>query len=287
MRPLIIRAAKRLAVLLVGAFFIYVAVWRVFPFFDNRTPVALALFITYVVMAYVIIPVLFRVYRLFYQPIHLPLYCTTPDGFASDPINIGLIGTREQVVAAMEAAGWRQADAHSPLNIVREIIAALTSRSYPTAPMSRLYLFGRKQDFGFQMRIAGSRAQRHHVRFWAADPSLASKLQHHVRFWNRFYRPSQPKPGVQFWVGAASKDVGIAPIRHNAQVTHMIDPDTNRERRKIVRDLKRAGRLAGSHTVSVDRPFRLRNRAWRGYLQSDGRITICELSGSPIAKKEV
>lgn len=277
MRPLLIRIAKRLAVLLVGAFFIYLAVWRVFPFFNNRTPVALALFITYVAMAYVIIPLLFRLYRLFYHPAHLPLYCTTPDGFASDPINIGLIGTREQLIESMRAAGWTQADEHAPLHTLRQIFATITGFKYPNAPMSRLYLFGRKQDLGFQVQIASSRAGRHHVRFWAADPKLARELQHHVRFWNRFYKPNKYKPAVQFWVGAASKDVGLAPIRHNAQVTHMIDPDTNRERRKIVHDLKRAGKLSGSRTMTVDRPFRLRNRAWRGYLQSDGRITICEL----------
>lgn len=277
MRPLLTRIAKRLAILLVGAFFIYIAVWRVFPFFDNRTPVALALFITYVVMAYMVIPVLFRAYRLFYRPVHLPLYCTTPDGFASDPINIGLVGTREQVVKAMQSAGWTMADKHAPFNTMRQVLAALTGWSYPSAPMSRLYLFGRKQDFGFQMQISGSRAGRHHVRFWAADPRLATELKHHARFWNRFYKPVKRRPDTQFWVGAASKDVGFAPIRHNAQVTHMIDPDTNQERRKIVRDLKRSGKLAGSRTITVDRPFRLRNRAWRGYLQSDGRITICEL----------
>lgn len=277
MMPLVTRIAKRLAVLAIGAFFIYLAVWKVFPFFDNRTPVALALFITYVVMAYGVIPGLFRIYRLFYRPVHLPLYCTTPDGFASDPINIALVGTRQQAVQAMEKAGWQEADHRTPATLFRQLVAAITGRPYPRAPMSHLYLFGRKQDLNFEVQIVGSRARRHHVRFWAADLALASELKHHVRFWHRFYRLTHPNPKVQLWVGAASKDTGIAPIRHNAQVTHMIDPDTNSERRKIVRDLKRVDQLTGSRTISVNRPFLLKNRAWRGYLQSDGRIAICEL----------
>jgi len=214
---------------------------------------------------------------LFYRPVHLPLYCTTPDGFASDPINIGLVGTREKAIAAMEAAGWKQADNRTLRTMFHQLTAAITGRPYPRAPMSQLYLFGRKQDVSFEVPVAGSRASRHHVRFWAADVKLASELKHHVRFWHRFYRLSHPDPDVQLWVGAASKDVGIAPIRHNAQVTHMIDPNTNRERRKIVRDLKRAGMLSGSRTISVDRPFSLKNRAFRGYLHSDGKIAICEL----------
>jgi hypothetical protein len=280
MMPLLSRIVKRVMVLAVGAFFIYVAVWRVFPFFDNRTPVAIALFATYVAMAYVVIPLAFRVYRFFYHPVHLPLYCTTPDGFASDPINIALIGTRKQVIDSMKAAGWTLADKSSILNTLRQAIFTVSGRAYPSAPMSRLYLFGRKQDFGFELEIKGSRGRRHHVRFWAADAKLASEMEHHarhVRFWQRFYRPALHHPDAQFWVGAASKDVGFAPIRHNAQLTHMIDPNTNRERRLIVRDLRRAKVLAASRTVSVDRPFSLRNRAFRGYLHSDGRIAICEL----------
>jgi len=277
MMPLLTRVAKRFAVLLVGAFFVYLAVWKVFPFFNNRTPATLALFATYIAMAYIIIPLLFRVFRFFYHPVHLPLYCTTPDGFASDPINIALVGTRRQVVHAMEAAGWEVADPHSIANIVRQIVSTISGQAYPTAPMSHLYLFGRKQDFGFEVQIAGSRGGRHHVRFWSADPALASPLQHHVRFWHRFYRPSPLQPNARFWVGAASKDVGFAPIRHNAQLTHMIDPDTNSERARIVHDLKQAGKLARKRTLTVNRPFSLKNRAWRGFLRSDGRITVCEL----------
>jgi hypothetical protein len=277
MLPLLTRITKRIAVLLVGAFFVYLAVWRVFPFFDNRTPLAIALFATYVAMAYAIIPLLFRLYRLFYHPVHLPLYCITPDGFASDPINIGLVGTRGQVLEAMHAAGWDLADEHSIGNTIKQILSTVTGQPYPTAPMSRLYLFGRKQDMGFEVQISGSLGRRHHVRFWATDIGLASQNRHHVRFWHRFYLPSRHTPDAQLWVGAASKDTGFAPIRHNAQLTHMIDPDTNSERRLIVKDLRKAGRLTSTRTITVGRPFSLQNRAWRGQLDSDGRMTICEL----------
>lgn len=277
MIPLLTRVLKRVLVLGLGAFFIYVALWQVFPFFDNRVPVALALFSTYVVMAYLLIPALFRLFRFFYQPLHLPLYCTTPDGFASDPINIALVGSRDQVVIAMTDAGWHLADKKTLPNIARQIISALLHRPYPNAPVSTLYLFGRKHDLAFEKEISGGRGYRHHVRFWAADLALTEEFASHVRFWNRFHRPNRKYPHAQLWVGAASKDVGFAPIRHNAQVTHMIDPDTNRERELIRKDLKKARRLARTRMVSVHQPFALKNRAWRGYLQSDGRIAVCTL----------
>lgn len=277
MIPLLTRALKRLFVLGLGAFFVYLAVWRIFPFFDNRVPVALALFSTYVVTAYLVIPALFRVFRFFYQPLHLPHYCTTPDGFASDPINIALAGSRHQVILAMEAAGWHLADRKSPVNVVRQIMSAMLQQPYPSAPMSTLYLFGRKQDLAFEKEIVGGRGYRHHVRFWAADLSLAQEFEPHVRFWHRFHRPSQLRPHAQLWVGAASKDIGFAPIRHNAQVTHMIDPDTDSERELIQHDLKKAHKLRSSHMVAVNKPFALKNRAWRGYLHSDGKLVVCEL----------
>jgi len=277
MVSVLLRITKRLSVLAVGAFFVWLAVWQVFPRFDNRAPLAIALSATYVVMAYGIIPALFRIFRIFYHPLHLPVYCTTPDGFASDPINIALVGSRRQTILAMEAAGWNQADRHTPLNVTKQFFTTLLRRPYPTAPMSSLYLFGRRQDLAFQKEIAGGRGYRHHVRFWAADTELAQEFEPHRRFWQRFHRPQRGAPRAHFWVGAASKDIGFAPVRHNAQITHMIDPDTDSERDLIAADLKKARQLSGKRTQKAYRPFSLRNRAWRGRLQSDGRITICTL----------
>jgi hypothetical protein len=143
--------------------------------------------------------------------------------------------------------------------------------------MSSLYLFGRKQDFGFEVQISGARGMRHHVRFWATDVDFDKRLEHHVRFWRRFYRPSKHHPDARLWVGAASKDTGFAPIRHNAQLTHMIDPDTNSERELIVQDLRTTSHLKSLRRITVNRPFSVQNRAWRCYLHSDGKVAVCEL----------
>lgn len=277
MVQLLARIAKRLTVLLLGAVVAYVATDKVFAFFDNRTPLALALFGTYVVTAYGLIPLAFRAFRLLYQPVHLPLYCTTPDGFASDPVNIALVGERRQVILAMEAAGWQRADQKTPVTLLRQITYTLLKRSYSNAPMSNLYLFGHRQDLAFQKEISGTRGHRHHVRFWATDSNLADKFAAHKQFWRRFRLPSRNRTQARLWVGAASKDIGFALIRHNAQITHMIDPDTASERELIVSDLQRARQLADKRTVPAYRPFSLPNRALRGHLNSDGCVTICEL----------
>ncbi|MBA2279536.1 LssY C-terminal domain-containing protein [Candidatus Saccharibacteria bacterium] len=272
-----IRLLKRLVVLLLGGVFVYVAVRKVFPFFDNRAPAALALFATYVFTAYFLIPATARVYRIFVRAKHIPLYCVTPDGYASDPINIGLIGTHEQIESSMQKAGWFTTDKRTIRSLSRMLMALVFRRPYPTAPFSNLYLFGRKQDLGFQKPVGSSPSHRHHVRFWACHLEGPEAFHQDVRFWQRFHRPSRDKSSRQLWVGAASRDIGIVPIRHNAQLTHSIAPDTNAERELIVEDLRNAHKVEKTLTERLGEAYKLRNRAFGGYLHTDGKIRICIL----------
>lgn len=277
MNLFLVRLAKRLLVLAVGTIVVYVTVWQVFPFFDKRIPVALAFLATYVAMAYIILPAGMRGLRLFYRPRHIPLYCITPDGFASDPINVGLIGSRDQIIKAMESAGWYLADRRTPRTLLKEALYLMLRRAYPNAPFSTLYLFGRCQDIGFELGVEGQASHRHHVRFWACNLQGPEEFHQDVRFWERLHQPYSTSPHRQLWVGAASKDIGIAPIRHNAQITHMIDSDTNAERELIIQDLQKTDLVASVHMVSAGSPYSLRNRAFHGSLSTDGRLAICEL----------
>lgn len=273
----LVRLFKRLLVLGFGIFVVYLAVWKFFPFFDNRIPWALALFATYVFTAYLFIPLIFRLFRLFVRPKHLPTYCVTPDGYASDPVNIGIIGNRRQIKKAFRKAGWYTADKKTLKSMFKMLRSMLTRRHYYNAPFSSLYLFGRKQDLGFQKPFGDSPTLRHHVRFWACHLKGPDAFHEHVGFWRRFHRPSMDQASRQLWVGAASKDVGIMPIRHNAQLTHMIDPDTNAERDMIVEDLRNSHSVAKTITERVHEGLNLSNRALGGFLHADGKIRICIL----------
>jgi hypothetical protein len=263
----IIRLVKRFAVLIPGIIIAYVSVHTIYPLFDQQVPAAVAIFLTYVLAAYILIPALIRFLRIFIRPKHLPHYCVTPDGFASDPINIGLIGTREALVEKMETAGWFLADSHNLRNVVRQILSFFTGYPYPRAPMSSLYLFGRGQDLGFELAVKGKRGHRHHVRFWATVPGQNAP-------W--VTRKKDLGNGELLWIGAASRDVGLALIRHNAQITHMVAPDTDAERELIISHLKKVTPLQHIENIRV-RPYRLGNRAWRAYLQSDGVVKIYKL----------
>ncbi len=254
----VLRLAKRFAVLLPGIAIAYLSVRGVFPYFDRRLPLALAIFVTYVLAAYVLMPALVRLFRVFQQqPDHLPLYCVTPDGFASDPLNIAIVGTRRQLITAMEASGWILADRHTVKNVLRTVLCIAFEQPYPAAPMSSLYLFGRKQDIAFEIPTGPSPSSRHHVRFWSTNQG-----------------------GNLTWIGAASLDTGLSFIRHNLQISHMIAPDTNRERDLIVERLRAAKLVKKVALTKLGNPYRLINRVLRGSLHTDGQMAVVTLKKS-------
>jgi hypothetical protein len=266
---------KRLAVLLPGFAFAYLAVTKIYPYFDKRLPLALAIFFTYILTAYVIAPAFVRFYRILRPTKHLPLYCITPDGFASDPLNIGIIGTHKQLINAMEKAGWYVADQHSLKNLIRQGLSTVYGWSYNNAPVSSLYLFGRKQDVAFEIPIEGAPGSRHHVRFWGTTYSQTGPVDIHTIDWH--HRREHVRDDKLLWVGAASKDVGIGFIRHNLQITHMIDPDTNSERDMIVKQLKTAKLVKKVSSIKLGKPYKVINRVLNGSLHTDGQMDIVTL----------
>src|SRR5690242_2711037 len=104
-----------------------------------------------------------RVYRHWHVPLNemrqhqehwstlagLPRTAETTHGRPGDPLNVVLIGTYAEVLAAFHAIGWRRAHSitvHSSLGIVASVLLRLRD---PTAPVTTFYLFGRPQDVAF------------------------------------------------------------------------------------------------------------------------------------------
>jgi hypothetical protein len=56
----------------------------------------------------------------------------------------------------------------------------------------------------------------------------------------------------------------------------MIHPDTNAERDLIVDQLQIDGAKLIAN-IPIMKPYRLANRAWSGYLQTDGQLKVVEL----------
>jgi len=116
----------------------------------------------------------------------LPLRPRTAAGIPGDPINLGVEGSRAALLAAFQKGAWVPADPLSPHNDARLALDFVLHRSYPRAPVSRLYLFGRPEDLALEHEL-GAVSRRDHVRFWD------------TRRWD-------PQTHLELWIGDASRD---------------------------------------------------------------------------------
>jgi len=185
----------------------------------------------------------------------------TGSGLPGDPLNIALVGSEEDVIRALLAAGWRPADALSVSSSVRIAVDTVFDKPDPNAPVSNLYLFGRKEDLAFEKPVGHSPRERHHVRFW---------------------RSEEMDDGRPMWMGAATHDVGVELSRTTAEVTHRISPDVDAERTLLLADLAQAGRLLGTRWIDgFHQELQGRNGGgdpWR----TDGRLAVATLAtGNP------
>src|SRR5258708_779440 len=268
--------STRFALLIPGIIVAYFSAREVFPYFHQRLPFAAAIFVTYVMGAYARVPAILRVWRVFVPAKHLPLYSVTPAGHAADPLNIGLLGSRKQLILAMEACGWHVAKPVTIGSIAATLRSIALNRPYHGMPMSRLYLFGRKQDIGFEMQLTNhGRGHRHHVRFWVTTLTDIQDIET-LRL-KRLTKKAQQAADDLRWAGAASRDNGIALMKQSLQVSHAVDPDTNSERDFMVEQLEANGRAKMVSLVRLHRAYSLINRTWFASLHTDGRMAILQL----------
>jgi hypothetical protein len=153
----------------------------------------------------------------------------TADGIPGDPINVALVGTKADLVRAMIAAKWYPADPLSLKSSLEIAVDAVFKRPDPEAPVSNLFLFGRKEDIAFQQDVNDNPRKRHHVRFWQTDKTYSD--------------------GRPIWVGSAVFDERVGLSRTTGQITHVTAPDVDAERDFLFRCLEQAGALAETFVV--------------------------------------
>jgi hypothetical protein len=180
---------------------------------------------SYALLAYVLLPVSWHHFQE-RQPAGDGTVSYTAEAIPADPLNVALVGSRDDVIAGMRAAGWLPADRITLSSGWRDARSVLLNRPYPTAPVSTHYLGNRPQDLAFELQVGRSPRRRHHVRLWSAGSA---------------------EPGKTLWIGAASYDVRVGVSHFTGEVMHHIDPAVDRERERLLSDLARAG-AAGSVT---------------------------------------
>lgn len=178
----------------------------------------------------------------------------TKSGMPGDPLNVALVGSDEKLHRAMLAAGWYPADPITIESSLRIAVGVVFKRPFDEAPVSPLYLFGRKQDLAFEKPVGDNPRERHHVRFWRSD-----KLD------------DQGRP---LWWGAATFDTHVGFSHLTGQITHHISPNVDADRDLLLGDLRKAGALASESWID---PFQKQKSGKNGEgdpWNSDGRLAI-------------
>jgi hypothetical protein len=157
-----------------------------------------------------------------------PRHTRTAKGRAGDAVNVAFVGSEEELHRVLGSAGWYAADPITLRTSLRIAADVVLHKPYPHAPVSDLYLWGRKEDAAFEQPVGDSPKQRHHVRFWRSQEVDAK---------------SRP-----LWLGAATYDERVE-LSRTAGITHKIGPDIDRERNKLVHDAIRSGHLDGYYWV--------------------------------------
>lgn len=191
---------------------------------------ASAFVLVYAVAAYLLVPLAWEGYERRHPSFDdNPRITQTGDGHPGDPLNVALIGTEPQLNRAMRAAGWYPAAALGLRSDLKIAADTVLSRPDDEAPVSRLYLFGRKEDLAFEQPVGNNPRQRHHVRFWRTEKVDGD--------------------GRPVWIGAASYDRRVGISHTTGQITHHIAPDVDAERDHLFNNLKSTGELADFYAV--------------------------------------
>jgi LssY-like putative type I secretion system component LssY len=225
-----------------------------------------AILASYGILAYILLPFAWTHYEHQKRLAGLTMVTRTAQGIPGDAINVGLVGSKEDVLCAMHAAGWYPADPITLRSSLAIVGSVVLDRPYRDAPVSTLFYQGRAEDLAFEK----------------PDGTSADRRQH-VRFWEVLKRGDEGRP---VWLGSATFDRGVGLSHLTAQVTHHIAPDIDAERDQLTADLKTAKVVEAIYEVSGVGPT-LNGRNGEGdRYYTDGEIKISRLVKGCNAKAE-
>jgi hypothetical protein len=223
---------------------------------------ALMLVLLYLLAAYLLLPFIWEAYadrRPSFDD--NPRVTETSDGHPGDPLNVALIGTQAEIEAIMKAAKWFPAAALGLRSDLKIAESTILSRPDDDAPVSNLYLFGRKEDLAFEQPVGDNPRQRNHVRFWKTKKVGDN--------------------GQPLWIGSASYDERVGLSDTTGQITHHISGDVDVERDHLFANLEATDDLADHY---VEAGFHKKCEGVNGggdKWHTDGNLYVGVLTASP------
>ena len=222
--------------------------------------------VVYGILAYIVLPLMWTHYEHQKGLAGLPMVTRTGQDIPGDPINVGLVGTKDDILCAMHAAGWYPADPITFKSSVEIVGSVILRRPYRDAPVSPLFYEGRREDLAFEKPVGDSADRRNHVRLWEVL--------------------KEGQEGRPVWLGSATFDRDVGLSRYTGQVTHHIGPDIDAERDGLTDDLKKAKVVEAIYEVTGVGPTLVGRNGEGDRYYTDGEIKISRLVAGCNAKAE-
>lgn len=188
----------------------------------------------------------------------VPNITHTASGIPGDPLNVALIGTKHQLMKIMIAAKWYPADPLTLKSCLEIAEATVLKRPYDEAPVSSLYLFGRKEDLAFEQPVGNDPRKRHHVRFWKTE--------------------KVDSDGQPMWIGSAVYDEHVGFSRTTGQVTHVTAANVDAERDYLFQCLEKTGDLDWQYVVDDFHKIRSGKNGGGDPWTTDGKLYVGVIS---------
>jgi hypothetical protein len=173
----------------------------------------------------------------------------------SDWVNLAFLGSRENLMQAFENAGWHTAAQLSMRTETKTFFAIAEHHAYQSAPVSTLLIGGREPDLVFQKQN-NTFAKRHHIRIWFTD-----------KVWD----------GKPVWIAAATHDIGIEFSSKARTFSHRVDPEADRERLKVIWDLRFTGQASAPLYLSRPEIPRESRNGTGDVVRTDGRLAVVRI----------
>lgn len=186
----------------------------------SRSLLRIVLWFMTILVLFIVLVVLFIQFYPFpknplFSKMNDPQMTKTHSGKPGDPINVMILGNQTALIRSFKKAGWTIPDPINEKTSAKISVDALANLPYPTAPVSNLFLFQRKQDLAFE------------------KPTNDVQNRGHIRLWDTHTTINHEK----VWLGSASYDHGIELSKRTHLPTHHILPSVDQERYQVVRDL--------------------------------------------------
>jgi LssY C-terminus len=211
-------------------------------------------------LLFIAVIVLIRFYPYTYNFTAYPRITHTKSGTDGDPINMVFVGRKDQIMQSFQKAGWLIPDPITLQTAEKIAVDSLAHRSYPTAPVSNLYVFGRVQDLAFE-KPTNDVQKRGHIRLWQTGTLIGGQL---------------------VWVGQASYDRGIELSGTNHLPTHHIAPTVDLERNAVGADLEKTGLVKEEEYGEFTHPILYAQNGGGDYYESDGDMLVINYTHAPI-----